>query len=208
MIHDDLILSADAPWCGHCKALAPEYAAAAKRLAEEGSDLKLGKVDATVESKLATKFNVRGYPTIKFFRSGKPIEYSAGRKADDIVNWMKKKTGPPAVALASVDEAKTFQEKDEVVVVGFFKDQTTEAAKAFLAVAAGYDDVPFGITSDAAVFSEFKIDGEAVVLFKKFDEGRNDLTADLTEDDIKEFIGANQLPTVIEFSQEVGGLFV
>lgn len=110
----------DAPWCGHCKALAPEYAKAAQQLAEEGSAIKLGKVDATVESSLGEKFGVRGYPTIKFFKNGKDMEYGGGRTAGDIVNWLKKKTGPPATAVSTQEDLDKLMGAD-VAVVGFFK---------------------------------------------------------------------------------------
>jgi len=63
---------------------------------------------------------VRGYPTLKFFRNGKPIEYQGGRTADAIISWVEKKSGPPAVTLSDVDAAKKLVEDGEVTVIGFF----------------------------------------------------------------------------------------
>merc|ERR1712020_408675 len=78
-------------------------------------------------------------------------EYGGGRTADTIVSWLEKKTGPPALALASVEEATAFVAGKYVAVIGVFADQTTDAAKAFLAAAANIDDIPFAITSSAEV---------------------------------------------------------
>ena len=57
-----------APWCSDCQAFAPEYAKAAKILANEGSPIVLAKVDCTVEKSLAKKYGIKSYPTLKFFK--------------------------------------------------------------------------------------------------------------------------------------------
>lgn len=166
--------------------------------------MRLAKVDATVESSLAEKFKIRGYPTIKFFVNGEGIEYGGGRTAEEIVNWLKKKSGPPATTLTSSADVTKLKESGDVVVVGFFKDLNSDAAKQFLAVAQGVDNIPFGITSEQALFTEFEVKADnGVVLFKKFDEGRNNFDGEYTADEIKKFIHANQLALVSEFNQEV-----
>jgi protein disulfide-isomerase A1 len=116
-----LLVKFVAPWCGHCKALTPAYAAAAQQLAESGSEVKLASVDATLEKELAQKFEVKGYPTLKFFSDGVTMEYNGGRSQEEIVSWLKKKTGPPAEELKTVDELNTFKESDDVVIIGAFK---------------------------------------------------------------------------------------
>ncbi|XP_064820868.1 protein disulfide-isomerase-like [Oncorhynchus masou masou] len=203
--HPNILVEFYAPWCGHCKALVPEYAKAASMLKAEGSEIRLAKVDATEEADLAQEYGVRGYPTIKFFKGGdkeSPKEYSAGRQADDIVNWLKKRTGPAATTLGEVAEAESMIADNEVAVIGFFKDVESEGAKAFLNAAEAVDDVPFGITSNDAVYSKFEVSKDGVVLFKKFDEGRNTFDGELSKADLLAFIKANQLPLVIEFTEQ------
>lgn len=88
---------------------------------DQGSAIKLAKVDATEEGELAEENGVKGYPTLKFYRNGKQIDYSGGRTADEIVNWLLKKTGPAAATLNNADDLKNLISGNEVAVVGFFK---------------------------------------------------------------------------------------
>lgn len=203
--HPNILVEFYAPWCGHCKALAPEYAKAAGMLKAEGSAVRLGKVDATEETELAQEYGVRGYPTIKFFKGGEkesPKEYSAGRQADDIVSWLKKRTGPAVAPLAGVTEAESLIADNEVAVIGFFKDAESAGAKAFEKAAEAIDDIPFAVTSDDAVYAKFEVSKDSVVLFKKFDEGRNTFDGELTKENLLAFVKANQLPLVIEFTEQ------
>lgn len=75
-----------APWCGHCKALAPEYEKAATLLKGVA---KLVAVDASDQANagIAQKYGVQGFPTLKVFGADKkkPVDYQGPRTSDGIV---------------------------------------------------------------------------------------------------------------------------
>merc|ERR1712071_418353 len=196
--HYDYVLAEFyAPWCGHCKTLAPEYEKAAAALAEH-ENIALAKIDATEHGDLAKEYGVRGYPTLKWFKKDpkNAMEYGGGRKEPEISTWILKKTGPPAQELNDVDAANAFKDANEVVVIGYFSEKSKDA---FIEVASGLDDVKFGITSDAEVAKALGLEDGGVSLFKKFDELRNNWDG---ESDLKTFAKENSLAYVTEFSDK------
>jgi len=190
-----------APWCGHCQSLAPEYAKAAGKLKELKSEITLSKVDATVETKLAEKYGVQGFPTIKFFKKGVPTDYSGGRTADEIVSWLNKKTGPPAKVLATAEEVTAFIKPKDVAVIGFFADKESELAKAYIKAADSVDDLEFAITSPEAS-GDLDVKEDKIVVVKTFDEKRADYAGAAVAEDIAKFVRAESLALVTEFSDE------
>mmetsp|Transcript_106000 Transcript_106000/g.341939 ORF Transcript_106000/g.341939 Transcript_106000/m.341939 type:complete len:555 (+) Transcript_106000:182-1846(+) len=84
-----------APWCGHCKALEPEYERAATEMKAKGLKTVLAKVDATAETELAQRFGVSGYPTLVYFVSGREHgHYDGQRDASGIQAWLRKREEP------------------------------------------------------------------------------------------------------------------
>ena len=84
-----------APWCGHCKNLAPEYARAAEVFAASSATVLVAKFDADAHKETPTKFEVKGFPTLKWFPKGSlvPVDYEGERTADAIVAYVNAQTG-------------------------------------------------------------------------------------------------------------------
>jgi thioredoxin 2 len=82
-----LLLDVWAPWCGPCKSMAPQFAAAAKTLEPE---VRLLKLNSDAEPAAANALGVSGIPALFLFRDGKVIAQTAGAMpASQIVSWTK-----------------------------------------------------------------------------------------------------------------------
>ncbi|KAJ4869055.1 Protein disulfide isomerase-like 1-1 [Raphanus sativus] len=143
--HDFIVVEFYAPWCGHCKQLAPEYEKAASELSSHVPPVVLAKIDASEETnrEFATQYEVQGFPTIKIFRNGgKAVqEYNGPREAEGYCGWC-------------------------------FPKLSGSEFESFLATAEKLrSDYDFAHTSDAKLLPRGdSVTGPVVRLFKPFDE--------------------------------------
>lgn len=200
-LHPSMLVEFYAPWCGHCKTLAPEWSKAALALDAESNPIKLAKVDATEEKGIAGTYGIKGFPTIKFIKNGKDQEYGGGRTMTEIVSWVQKKTGPAFVTISTTEDLEKFQESKEVFALGVFDSLDSDSAKAFITLAESDDTNVYAVTIDASVKSKLAITGESVVVLKAFDDLRADMSVTTFDAEaVSSFVLKASTPLIQEFS--------
>lgn len=197
-----------APWCGHCKNLAPHYAKAATTLKAHDSSILIAKVDATENKKVADRYKVQGYPTLKWFVDGKDSEYNGGRDEESIVRWVKKKSGPPAETIEDVDQLKALEKDNEVFVVGYFSAFEGKDFDAFLDAARVGEDVLYTQTTSKEVATAVGIAGDktpSIVMVKNFDGYEREVvpfTGKVSIAELEDFVVAEKMPLVMPFIEK------
>uniref|UniRef100_A0A671S2B3 protein disulfide-isomerase n=1 Tax=Sinocyclocheilus anshuiensis TaxID=1608454 RepID=A0A671S2B3_9TELE len=90
-----------APWCGYCKKLEPIWQEVGAELTRSGSPVRVGKMDGTAYSGVASEFGVRGYPTIKLLKGELAYNYKGPRTKDDVIEFANRVSGPAVRSLPS-----------------------------------------------------------------------------------------------------------
>ncbi len=176
-----------APWCGHCKSLAPEY----EKLGQlaEGKQFAIAKVDATAATKSAGEYEVEGYPTIKFLANGFPIDYKGGRTADDMLEWLESFFTSKIEGLTEEQVKEKIGSEDFLLVQGASAEQlqTLEVAN-FVDEAIKYYSLAEG---------EYR-----VTLHLKKDSKALDFAGELSVKDLTAWTLQNSLPVVVPLNSE------
>ncbi|XP_038069429.1 protein disulfide-isomerase TMX3-like [Patiria miniata] len=126
-----------APWCGHCQKLAPVWGDVGSKMSRSNPHIKVAKLDGTRYSSVMDKFEVRGFPTIKYISGEKVYTHRGGRTTQDIMDFALKAHGP---AVRKMTKATEFNKalKDRKVfflLVTDQENQESELAKLFSTVA-------------------------------------------------------------------------
>jgi protein disulfide-isomerase A6 len=119
-----------APWCGHCKNLAPVYEELGNVFSYAADKVVIAKVDADDHKDLGKRFGVSGFPTLKWFdgKSDKPSDYEGGRDLESLTKFVQEKTGVRPKIKAKLPsqvvmlDDKSFKEKvgkEQDVLVAF-----------------------------------------------------------------------------------------
>ncbi|KAK2720955.1 thioredoxin domain-containing protein 5-like [Artemia franciscana] len=105
-----------APWCGHCKRLAPTWEDLAAKYNDK-DEVVIGQVDCTVETALCSDNDVTGYPTLKYFKVGSEAveRYRGPRDLPSLDNFIAKQQGKVEVAEESPQEATKDEENAAVL---------------------------------------------------------------------------------------------
>eukprot|EP00898_Chlorokybus_atmophyticus_P005809 jgi/Chlat1/6229/Chrsp44S05815 len=194
--------------CGHCKKLAPEYESLAQVFSKTGK-VVIGKVDCDSHKDLCGKFDVKGYPTIKWFNkdSSKPDDYNSGRTADDLVAFVNGKIGtnlkvkkaPTAVTVltdATFDAIVKDPTKDVLVEFyapwcGHCKSLAPEYEKVAATFAADEDVVIANLDADnfRDIGTKYGVEGfPTIKFFPKDNKEGEDYAGGRTPQDFIKFI--------------------
>jgi len=83
----DVLVKYYAPWCGHCKKLAPIWDELAEHY-KDNENIVIAKFDATANE--AEGVEIRGYPTLIFYPKNKKtgVDYNGERELQNFKDWL------------------------------------------------------------------------------------------------------------------------
>ncbi|KAL3515974.1 hypothetical protein ACH5RR_022876 [Cinchona calisaya] len=168
----DVLVEFYAPWCGHCKSLAPTYEKVATAFKLE-DHVVIANVDADKYKDIAEKYGVSGYPTLKFFpKSNKAGEdYDGGRDLDDFVTFINEKCGTSRDAKGQLTSKTGIVESLDSLVKEFLSASDGEKKSVYTRLEAEAEK----LTGSAARYGKIYVKAAKSCLEKGADYAKNEV---------------------------------
>ncbi|KAI3766637.1 hypothetical protein L2E82_16705 [Cichorium intybus] len=194
-----------APWCVRSAELMPRFAEAASFLNELKSPLLMAKIDAERYPKVASNLEIKGYPTLLLFVNGTSQPYTGGFSSEEIVIWVRKKTGTPVVRINSIDEANDFLKKHSMFAVGLFDKFEGSDYDEFVKAATTDNDIQFVETNSPQIanilYTDDKSNNPFLGIVKSEPERYTSYEGAFEKDKILQFLNDNKFPLVTFLSE-------
>ncbi|KAI3685195.1 hypothetical protein L6452_34432 [Arctium lappa] len=193
-----------APWCGHCKRLSPELDKAAPMLSGLTKPIVIAKVNADKYSRLASKYEIDGFPTLKIFMHGVPTEYNGPRKADLLVRYLRKFVAPDVTVLESDSGITEFVEAAGTafpIFIGFGLDESAISNLAIKFKKNAWFSVAKDFSEKTMALYDFDKVPALLALHPSFDE-QNIFYGPFEDKFLEEFIQQSLLPLILPISPE------
>ncbi|KAG9131158.1 hypothetical protein Leryth_020152 [Lithospermum erythrorhizon] len=189
-----------APWCMRSAELMPRFAESATVLKGLNSQIKMAKIDGDRYPQAAGSIGITGFPTLILFINGTSQPYTGGFSTEEIVIWVRKKTGVPVIRIGSVDEANEFLTKHSTFVIGMFKKFEGSDYEEFIKAAKSDNEIQFVTTNIKEVaelmFPNLKPSSLFLGLVKSEPEKYTTYEGEFYEDRILQFLDDNKFPLV------------
>ncbi|KAL2893571.1 Protein disulfide-isomerase 5-2 [Bienertia sinuspersici] len=201
---DFVFVDFHAPWCGHCKRLSPELDAAAAVLAELDNPIVIAKVNADKYRRLGDKYEIDGFPTLKLFMHGVPVDYNGPRKADLLVRFLKKFVAPDVTILDSDTAINNFIEAAGThfpIYIGFGMNESVISELAIKYKRRAWFSVAKDFSDSIMESYDFDKVPALVSVYPTYDE-RNIFYGPFDDQFLEDFIKQNLLPLCLPINPD------
>ncbi|XP_071737839.1 protein disulfide-isomerase 5-2-like [Rutidosis leptorrhynchoides] len=201
---DFILLDFYAPWCGHCKRLSPELDKAAPMLSGLKKPVVIAKIDADKYSRVASKYKIDGFPTLKIFMHGVPTDYHGPRKSDLLVRYLRKFVAPDVTVLESESSITDFIEAAGTsfpIFIGFGLDESSISNLAIKFKKNAWFSVAKDFSEKTMALYDFDKVPALLALHPNFKE-QNIFYGPFEDKFLEEFIKQSSLPLTLPITEE------
>ncbi|KAG0313057.1 hypothetical protein BGZ99_009104 [Dissophora globulifera] len=194
-----------APWCGHCRELAPIYEELAAALKDQ---VNVAKVDCTQNEELCHRERVRGYPTIKLHQHGESIEYNKHRSVEGFSQFALKAI-VPSVKNITIKDLDTIRDHNDAAFIYVHDSKTNPEITALIEKQSQiyYEKTVLHESQEPDLARRLSVSAPALVVLK--DNRQYEYTGSLTDSvAVQAWIKKAMVPLVVTLTNENTGTYL